>query len=87
MALPWELQSVVDVRVEWRDYAVISAFDQRGSPSPRRDRIAILRAGLERTLWDRVSAELAYRYTDRDSNVTYFVYDRHEISLMATYRY
>jgi hypothetical protein len=30
---------------------------------------------------------MAYRYTDRESNVAFFDYDRHEISLMATYRY
>ena len=85
VALPWEVQSVLDLRVEWRDYAVASVYQP--TVGPRRDRIAILRAGLERTLWDRVSAEVAYRYTDRDSNVAFFVYDRHEISLMATYRY
>ena len=85
VALPWEVQSVVDLRVEWRDYEAPSAYQP--AVGPRRDRIAILRAGLERTLWDRLSAELDYRFTDRDSNVNFFVYDRHEISLMATYRY
>ena len=85
VALPWEVQSVLDVRVEWREYAAESLYDV--SVGPRRDRIAILRAGLERALWDRVSAEMAYRYTDRESNVAFFDYDRHEISLMATYRY
>ena len=85
VALPWEVQSVVDLRVEWRDYEAPSAYQP--AVGPRRDRIAILRAGLARTLWDRLSAELDYRFTDRDSNVNFFVYDRHEISLMATYRY
>lgn len=83
--LPWQLQSILDLRLEWRDYEVAS-FKSLSS-GPRRDRIAILRAGLERPLGDHASLEVSYRYTDRNSNVDFFVYDRHEISFLGTYRY
>ncbi len=55
--------------------------------SRREDRIAILRLGLERPLGEHASLEVSYRVTDRDSNVDFFAYDRHEISFMGTYRY
>ena len=83
--LPWKLQALVDARVEWRDYAVASFYDP--APGPRRDTIAILRTGLERPVGRNASVEVAYRFTDRDSNVDFFTYKRHEISLMGTYRY
>ena len=85
LALPWQMQSILDARVEWRDYAVASPYDL--AAGPRRDRIAKVRAGIERPLGDHASVEVAYRYTNRDSNVDYFTYQRHEISLMGTYRY
>ena len=83
--LPWQLQAMVDARVEWRDYAVASFYGP--TEGPRRDRIATLRAGLERPLGRNASVEVAYRFTDRDSNVDFFTYQRHEISFMGTYRY
>jgi tetratricopeptide (TPR) repeat protein len=83
--LPWQLQSIVDARVEWRDYDAASLYQP--TAGPRRDRIAIVRAGLERPLGRQTSLEVSYRYTNRDSNVNFFVYDRHEINFMATYRY
>ena len=85
LALPWEIQSIVDARVEWRDYEKPSLYQP--SAGPRRDRISILRAALERPLGEYVDLELSYRYTDRDSNVDFFVYDRHEIGFTASYRY
>lgn len=85
VGLPWQLQSIVDVRVEWRDYTAPSPFQL--AAGRRKDRIAIVRAGLERPIGAQTSLEVAYRFTDRDSNVNFFVYDRHEISFLATYRY
>jgi len=92
--LPWQLQSILDFRIEWRDYDAIYArppsdpdFPAPGPVSRREDRIAILRAGLERPLGEHASLEMSYRFTDRDSNVDFFTYDRHEISFMGTYRY
>jgi len=85
LGLPWRVQSILDARVEWRDYAVASLYQP--AAGPRRDRIATVRAGLERPIGDRTSLEVSYRYTNRDSNVNFFVYDRHEINFMATYRY
>ena len=85
LALPWEIQSILDVRVEWRDYAKPSLYQPRAGP--RRDRISILRAAIERALGQHVGLEISYRYTDRDSNVDFYVYDRHEIGFTATYRY
>ena len=89
LGLPWRIQSILDVRVEWRDYdAVSQILNANGGPGvPRRDRIAIVRAGIERPIGERTSLEASYRYTNRDSNVDFFVYDRHEINFMATYRY
>ncbi|MED5261579.1 MAG: hypothetical protein VX574_04205, partial [Myxococcota bacterium] len=89
LGLPWQIQSILDVRVEWRDYdAVSQILNANGGPGvPRRDRIAIVRAGIERPIGERTSLEASYRYTNRDSNVDFFVYDRHEINFMATYRY
>ncbi len=85
LALPGQVQSILDARVEWRDYAVASLREP--SAGPRRDTIAIVRAGLERPLGDHASLELSYRYSNRSSNVNYFDYQRHEISFLGTYRY
>ncbi len=85
LALPWQIQSIVDARVEWRDYAVPSLREP--TVGPRRDTIAILRAGVERPLGENTSLEIAYRYTNRSSNVNYYDYQRHEISFLGTYRY
>lgn len=85
LALPWQIQSILDVRVEWRDYAEASLYQREAGP--RRDRISVVRTGFERLLSEHASLEIGYRYTNRDSNVDFFVYDRHEISFMGTYRY
>jgi tetratricopeptide (TPR) repeat protein len=85
LALPWQVQSILDARVEWRDYAVPSLREP--AAGPRRDTIAIVRGGFERPLGDRASLEISYRYSNRNSNVNYFDYQRHEISFLGTYRY
>ena len=85
MGLPWQIQSIIDARVEWRDYEAISPFQP--TAGRRKDRIATVRAGLERLIGPQTSLEVAYRFTDRDSNVNFFVYERHEVSFLATYRY
>lgn len=85
LALPWQIQSIVDARVEWRDYAVPSLREP--TVGPRRDTIATLRAGAERPLGENASLEIGYRYTNRSSNVNYYDYQRHEISFLGTYRY
>ena len=90
VGLPWQLQAILDFRIEWRDYEAIYAPPPNAPASSvtrREDRISILRMGLERPLGEHTSLEMAYRFTDRDSNVDFFVYDRHEISFMGTYRY
>jgi tetratricopeptide (TPR) repeat protein len=91
LALPWQVQSILDFRIEWRDYSApykSPPSDPSGSAVARReDRISILRTGFERPLGEHASLEVSYRFADRDSNVDFFVYDRHEISFMGTYRY
>ena len=84
-ALPAGFSLTVDARFEWRRYEERSLLGTESDK--RRDRIANVTVGLERSLLKNVDLELIYGYTDDDSNVDFFTYDRHQVSLLATYLY
>ena len=85
LALPRAVVLTLDGRVEWRDYDNASSLDP--SAGTRDDLIGELHAIFQRPFGDHVSAELTYSYTDRNSNVAAFEYQRHVLSVLATYQY
>jgi tetratricopeptide (TPR) repeat protein len=84
LALPSEVVMGLDGRYEWRSFDNPSVVDPAGS---RSDRIGTFRTTLQRVLWGNISGEIAYTYTNRDSNLDVFAYDRHEFGVIATYQY
>ena len=84
-ALPRKIVLTLDGRVEWRAYENASSLDT--SVGLREDVIGQLRSIVQRSFGKHLTAELSYGYTDRSSNVPSFAYSRHELSVLATYRY
>ena len=66
-------------------YDVASLVDP--SVGIREDHIGRLRTAVLRPLTDHLTLELSHVWTDRTSNVNSFDYQRHELSLLATYQY
>ena len=85
LALPARLILNLDGRIEWRKYDVASLVDP--SVGIREDHIGRLRTAVLRPLTDHLTLELSHVWTDRTSNVNSFDYQRHELSLLATYQY
>jgi len=85
LAMPQEILLTLDGRAEWRAYENPSRFDP--SAGLRNDLIGQLRAILQRPFGNHLTAELTYGYINRSSNVAAFEYERHELSVLATYRY
>ena len=86
LALPRSVLLTLDGRVEWRAYENRSRFQAMGAGN-REDVIGQLRAIIQRPFGDHVAAELSYGYINRSSNADAFEYKRHELSVLATYRY
>ncbi|MCH2172656.1 tetratricopeptide repeat protein [Myxococcota bacterium] len=90
LGLPAEFSAVLDGRIEWRDYDE-PAYLGPGTFSPatgtREDRISQLRIAIQRAFGAHFELEANYGYTNRNSNVPSFDYDRHVVGLLATYLY
>jgi len=85
MILPGGFSLTLDGRFEWRRYEDPSVFKPTGGR--RKDRITNVTLGLERELLENIDLGLIYAYTDDHSNVDFFDYSRHQVSLLATYVY
>jgi hypothetical protein len=88
ISLPRKLFLVVDGRYEWRDFSEMSVLDTpTPGQDPQEDRIGQLQIVLRRPLSDRLTTELAWLWVRRISNVEFFDYRRHVLSLLATVRF
>ena len=83
--LPGDFWARLEGRLEWWRYD--NANDIQPAAGKRRDRIATISLGLERELLEHLNLGLVYVFTDDHSNVDFFDYQRHQVSLLATYVY
>jgi tetratricopeptide (TPR) repeat protein len=89
LPLPWRVFLLGEGEYEWRNGDNPSVFGliSRDEFGDRRDRIWRARALLRRPITDHLTGEIGYRWTNWDSNVEFYSFDRHIGYFLVTYSY
>jgi len=92
LPLPWRVETLVDFSYEWRNFLNGSVFRENpliaiSAGAKRRDRVIRTGIALRRPIYGRLLGELSYRYTDWNSKVAFYDYDRHLVNFLVTYKY
>ena len=93
--LPKEMLWTTSFSFEWRNFDNPSCFADGGTgcaafpggAKDRRDRIALLATSLRVPIASKLDADLRYVFWNRNSNYSFYEYDRNLVEVRVTYSY